>query len=347
MLDAICAAIDLEFLKPRTHNDQVAYIRFNDKQGITNFNMSAATIQTPLPSPVLSPPVIQKDAKKRKTIVSPALSLFAGAVAGATEAAVTYPFEFCKTRAQLPTQPGAPKPTIVSILSKTASEDGVRAIYTGCSTLIVGTAFKAGVRFLTFDSIKKSLADENGNLTAMRGVVAGMGAGAVESIVAVTPTERIKTALIDDARGQRRFNGGIHAARVLVAEKGLGALYRGLVATTAKQSATSATRMGTYNILKETNKRWDIPINTLTTFANGAVAGTVAVYVSQPLDTIKTRAQSASGSGTLDAVSRIVRERGILGFWSGSTMRLGRLVLSGGIVFSVYEAVVGVFQKQD
>lgn len=59
----------------------------------------------------------------------------------------------------------------------------------------MGTAFKAAVRFLTFDSIKNSLADDQGRLSKGSGILAGMMAGCVESVVAVTPTERIKTAL--------------------------------------------------------------------------------------------------------------------------------------------------------
>ena len=51
------------------------------------------------------------------------------------------------------------------------------------------------MRFLTFDSIKAQLADADGKLSAGRGIIAGMAAGAVESVVAITPTERIKTAL--------------------------------------------------------------------------------------------------------------------------------------------------------
>lgn len=58
-----------------------------------------------------------------------------------------------------------------------------------------GTTFKAGVRFLAFDSIKNVLMDDTGRLGTARGILAGMIAGAVESVVAVTPTERIKTAL--------------------------------------------------------------------------------------------------------------------------------------------------------
>jgi hypothetical protein len=58
-----------------------------------------------------------------------------------------------------------------------------------------GTALKAGVRFLTFDSIKNSLSDEKGQLTFAQSVFSGMMAGCMESVVALTPTERIKTAM--------------------------------------------------------------------------------------------------------------------------------------------------------
>jgi solute carrier family 25 (mitochondrial citrate transporter), member 1 len=58
-----------------------------------------------------------------------------------------------------------------------------------------GTTFKAGVRFLSYDTIRNMLMDDAGRLSPARGMVAGMIAGAFESIIAVTPTERIKTAL--------------------------------------------------------------------------------------------------------------------------------------------------------
>lgn len=48
---------------------------------------------------------------------------------------------------------------------------------------------------MSFDGIKGVLADSEGKLSPARGILAGMCAGAVESVVAVTPTERIKTAL--------------------------------------------------------------------------------------------------------------------------------------------------------
>lgn len=40
-------------------------------------------------------------------------------------------------------------------------------------------------------------------------------------------------------------------------------------------------------------------------------------------------------SGTFDCMAKILRNEGILAFWRGATPRLARLMLSGGIVFTV------------
>ncbi|KAH0346695.1 hypothetical protein KCU83_g7196, partial [Aureobasidium melanogenum] len=278
--------------------------------------------------------------KKNTARVHPLTSLFAGAVAGGVEAGVTYPFEYAKTSSQLRSQ-GKQGNAFQALRSVVASQ-GLSGIYTGCSALIVGTALKAGVRFLAFDTIKAQLADENGKLSTSGGILAGSVAGAVESILAVTPTERIKTALIDDGKGAKRFRSTHHAVGILIREQGIAGLYRGLVSTTIKQSATSAVRMGSYNTLKTqyANYIGHAPKTTPETFAIGACAGLITVYATQPFDTIKTRTQSSQGETLLRAARGVWVDGGVWGYWKGSGPRLGRLLLSGGIVFSVYERIL-------
>ncbi|KAH8694218.1 mitochondrial carrier domain-containing protein [Talaromyces proteolyticus] len=283
-----------------------------------------------------------KSDKEKKAYISPTVSLIAGGVAGGVEAACTYPFEFAKTRLQLRSTARATAKNPLSLIHNVVGTEGISALYTGCSTLVLGTAFKASVRFLTFDSIKNTLADENGHLPKASGILAGMMAGCVESIVAVTPTERIKTALIDDAKGLKRYRSAAHGVQLLIREQGLIGLYQGLIPTTIKQSATSAVRMGSYNILKETAMQNQVPLNGITTFSIGSIAGITTVYATQPFDTIKTRVQGAEHVSIQDAISGVWKESGMRGFWKGSTMRLGRLILSGGIVFSLYEQVAAM-----
>jgi solute carrier family 25 citrate transporter 1 len=71
-----------------------------------------------------------------------------------------------------------------------------------------------------------------------------------------------------------------------------------------------------------------------------AVAGVVTTLTTQPFDVIKTRSQSAIGTTTAEATKSVLLDYGIRGFWKGTTMRLGRTVFSGGILFTSYEAAV-------
>jgi solute carrier family 25 citrate transporter 1 len=76
-----------------------------------------------------------------------------------------------------------------------------------------------------------------------------------------------------------------------------------------------------------------------------------------PLDNIKTRMQATgaesrykNSADCLMKVShpisiadvQIVRQEGVLRLWGGTTPRLARLMFSGGIVFAVYERLIGV-----
>jgi len=127
---------------------------------------------------------------------APWKSLVAGATAGAVEGFATYPFEYAKTVMQFtPTGIDKKPRTPFSLIYTTGSQRGISSLYTGCSSLVIGTGVKAAVRFLAFDTIKGTLQDNNGKLSAGGGVLAGMGAGVFESVFAVTPFETIKTVL--------------------------------------------------------------------------------------------------------------------------------------------------------
>lgn len=82
--------------------------------------------------------VADADGKK----APPLMALAAGGIAGGVEAACTYPFEFAKTRVQLYGHEGVRNPFYV--VAKVAREEGLRALYKGCSTMVV-----VRIRFLS------------------------------------------------------------------------------------------------------------------------------------------------------------------------------------------------------
>ncbi|KAF2738218.1 mitochondrial carrier [Polyplosphaeria fusca] len=274
-------------------------------------------------------------------------SIIAGATAGAVEISITYPAEFAKTRSQLnrrlPDAQKLPWPPFG------------KQWYAGCTTLIIGNSLKAGIRFVAFDTYKGMLADADGKVSGPANVIAGFGAGATESLLAVTPFESIKTQLIDDRKAAKpRMRGFLHGSKIIWQEKGLRGFFQGFIPTTARQAANSAVRFSSYTSLKQMTQSYVKPgekLGAVSTFGLGGLAGIITVYTTMPLDTVKTRMQSIEARSqyrnSFHCAARIFKEEGLLMFWAGAVPRLGRLVLSGGIVFTMYEKSMELMDKLD
>lgn len=89
------------------------------------------------------------------------------------------------------------------------------------------------------------------------------------------------------------MNGLLHGSRVIFAERGVRGFFQGFVPTTARQAANSATRFGAYTSLRQLAETYMCApgkkLGMLSTFGIGGIAGLITVYVTQPLDTVKTR----------------------------------------------------------
>ncbi|KAK8087592.1 hypothetical protein PG997_002553 [Apiospora hydei] len=257
---------------------------------------------------------------------SPLISLLAGGTAGGVEAFCTYPFEFAKTRVQLYGHGGVKNP--FRVVGNVIKQEGLPALYKGCSTMIVRpdealtshlhrtntrnrarSAKTPCASSPSTASARCSRTPETHTLGPAQSIASGMVAGVVSSTVIVTPTERVKTALIDDAKTSRRFRSPWHCVATLAREQGtLRALYAGYLTTTLKQIGTTGFRLGSYSILKDWERRsaWfkdgrgghrvdiDGPVMS---FANGALAGTITTLATQPFDTVKTKVQQARAVG--------------------------------------------------
>lgn len=205
-------------------------------------------------------------------------------------------------------------------------------MYTGSAAFCISNAGKSGVRFFAFDTARQFVpTDSSGKTTAWGNMLAGMVAGAAESVLVVTPGETLKTKIIDDQAGAKRYTSATHAIRSVLSTDGLSGLYRGVVPVTLKQSANAMVRFTSYNFflghLRALSSQ-DRPIAGTTVIA-GALAGVVTVYATMPFDTIKTRLQALDGrqrySGTFDCLRSIVSREGISVLWRGTTPRLARL----------------------
>lgn len=80
----------------------------------------------------------------------------------------------------------------IDIIKNTFSSKGVAGFYKGCGPVVIGIAVKAGTRLFTYETLREQLRASGKTSNTASNVLAGIGAGCVESIVAVTPSEAIK-----------------------------------------------------------------------------------------------------------------------------------------------------------
>ncbi len=249
----------------------------------------------------------------------------------------------------------------MQIVRDTWRVHGVAGFFKGAGAMVTGNSAKAGVRFLTYDTIQnmlrpKTSSEQTGKakLGMGRSVLAGFLAGSAEALIAVTPSEAIKTRMIQDSLQPahlRKFKGPVDAVQKIVAAEGFAGLYRGLGATVLKQGANSSVRLTSYSVLKSVQTQAGYGKSTAATFASGAGAGLITVYLTMPFDVVKTRMQqSPQPSSGANAAKRpsvlacalgVARKEGVKSLWKGTTPRLTRLIFSGGIAFTAYETVIG------
>ncbi len=284
------------------------------------------------------------------------LQLTCGAISGAIEAAATYPTEYIKTQLQLQSKAGKTQGPIECAV-QTVKTKGVRGLYKGLSAMIIGNSAKAGVRFVAYEQYSRAIArfmGEEGKKSGKNMMLSGLFAGMTEAALVVTPSETIKTKLIDDQNSKSpRFRGLSHATSTVFKEEGLRGIYRGLIPVMMRQGANQAVRFSTYGMLKDyIGKLYpqDATGKAITpwyvSFLSGVVAGVAVVYSTMPLDVLKTKMQSLAGAqkygSTLNCIRVVFKEEGLKAFWKGATPRLGRLMFSGAIVFTSYEQLMKI-----
>ena len=160
------------------------------------------------------------------------------------------------------------------------------------------------------------------------------------------PFERVKVLL--QIQGQKelkpgekpKYSGGFDVVRQLYKEGGIRSVFRGSAMTLARDGPGSAAYFATYEYVKrkltpkteDGKPKADLSLTAIMTAGGAAgVAMWIPVF---PIDTVKSRLQSADGNPTIRGViSGVYRSGGIKAFFPGMAPALARAVPANAATF--------------
>ncbi|KAG8624148.1 hypothetical protein KVT40_009124 [Elsinoe batatas] len=314
--------------------------------------------KSPLPIPskdsLPSKEELKEDvAKATKSTFQSLRALVAGGVGGICAVVVGHPFDLVKVRLQ--TAEKGVYTGAVDVVKKTIAREGLaRGLYAGVSAPLVGVTPMFAVSFWGYDVGKQVVTSLSAShslnpsapLTISQISTAGL-LSALPMTLITAPFERVKVLL--QIQGQKtlapgekpKYAGGVDVVRQLYKEGGIRSVFRGSVMTFARDGPGSAAYFATYEYIKRRLSPVDgngTPTGQLSltaVMAAGGAAG-VAMWIPVfPVDTIKSRLQSAEGRPTIGGTIRdiYVRGGGVRGFFPGIGPALARAVPANAATF--------------
>lgn len=291
-------------------------------------------------------------------------SLAAGGVGGICAVIVGHPFDLVKVRLQ--TAEKGVYTGAMDVVRKTIAREGMmRGLYAGVSAPLVGVTPMFAVSFWGYDMGKK-LVESATTVPVKNGTpqysIAQISAAGFFSAIPMTlitaPFERVKVLL--QIQGQKqlapgekpKYSGGLDVVRQLYKEGGIRSVFRGSAMTLARDGPGSAAYFATYEYIKRSLSPKDADGNATGELSLSAVitaggAAGVAMWIPVfPVDTIKSRIQTAAGNPTIGGtISELYRKGGIKAFFPGFGPALARAVPANAATFLGVELAHKAFRN--
>jgi solute carrier family 25 carnitine/acylcarnitine transporter 20/29 len=314
--------------------------------------MAPVTIPTSIDELPSKEEIKEEVKEKAKGAVSGLRSLVAGGVGGICAVVVGHPFDLVKVRLQ--TAEKGVYSGAMDVVRKTVAREGLaRGLYAGVSAPLVGVTPMFAVSFWGYD-MGKRLVDSFTTVPVVNqtpqysiGQISAAGFfSAIPMTLITAPFERVKVLL--QIQGQKqlapgekpKYSGGLDVVRQLYREGGVRSVFRGSAMTLARDGPGSAAYFAVYEYVKRSLSPKDADGNATGELSLPAVmtaggAAGVAMWIPVfPIDTIKSRIQTAEGKPTISGViSGVYRAGGIKAFFPGFGPSLARAVPANAATF--------------
>jgi solute carrier family 25 carnitine/acylcarnitine transporter 20/29 len=281
-------------------------------------------------------------------VIENAKSFIAGGYGGICAVLVGHPFDLTKTRLQT-AAPGTYSGGL-DVVKKAIARDGPTGLYRGVVPPLLGVTPIFALSFWAYDASKRlihAFTPNRTNSALSTGELAAAGfLSAVPTTLVTAPVERAKVLLQVQGQGGSgpQYKGVIDVIGHLYKEGGIRSIYRGTVATLARDGPGSAAYFAAYEVTKKALAPAGAPSSDLNigqVILAGGTAGVAMWAIAIPPDVLKSRLQSAptgTYSGIVDCARKTIAVDGVRALWKGFGPAMARAFPANAATFLGVEA---------
>ncbi|KAJ2508417.1 Fe(2+) transporter [Coemansia sp. RSA 2052] len=275
------------------------------------------------------------------------MHLIAGAAAGIMEHSVMYPFDIVKTRMQVV---GSPSSVVYSGVTQAlrviSTTEGVRSLWRGVMSVILGAGPAHAVYFATYEQTKKVFT------AAAGGNANSLAAATIVSDALMNPFDVIKQRMQLAGTGYRNI---VDCASKVLRHEGMRAFYVSYPTTLMMNMPFQSIQFGCYDMFRRSLNPTGV-YSPVTHVLAGGMAGAVAAALTTPIDCCKTLLQTRGASADLEvraassmatAARIIYKQQGLTGFTRGMKPRVIANFPATAISWTTYEYFKWVISRRD
>lgn len=283
------------------------------------------------------------------------INLFAGASAGAVGKIACHPIDTCKSQVQ--SGRGAVTSAMQAFRS-TLAQGGVSGLYRGIGAVLVGGTPATMIYLTSYEYIKKEVMERWKGIPEFAVYFwGGMAAEAISCIMFV-PVDVVKermqvyqphtTSL--GANNDMLYRNSWDSFTSIIRTEGLAGIYKGYGATLMSFGPYSALYFVGYEYcrtqLSASLKKDVKDLGFMEVLACSATSGSIASYITTPLDLVKLRMQIDRGRersghsrhGMVPMLREVLRRQGVAGLFKGSMARVVAYTPCVAISMAVFES---------
>lgn len=231
--------------------------------------------------------------------------------------------------------PGGRYHGTIDAMVKIVRVEGVTSLWSGLPPTLFMAIPQVVLYFTSYEEIKKLIGyNEITNPNPILPVISG-GVARLLAVTVVNPIELVRTKIQSE---KLKYTQLSEAIRTAVRTQGIGSLYRGWVPTVWRDVPFSMIYWLGYESFKTAmlKREHKLEMSSLNTFVCGATAGSIAAFLTCPLDVVKTHRQIRIGEldlntksqRTMQIIRDILRTKGPAGLFAGKTLSLSILILN-------------------